>query len=480
MWEAIASNRRRSWVLLGLLGAMLVILGFILGLGIDPEYGGGVGAVFALAVWGGMLALALTAGDSLLLLGANAREIKKQDAPRLWNIVEEMAIASGMGGAMPRIYIVDDPSPNAFAVGLKPESAAIAVTYGLVRRLNRDELQGVVGHELGHIANQDARFMTIATVMVGSIAFLADLFRFMLRWGGIRRGGGRAGGTVQIVILVVAILAAILAPIAAGVLFFACSRRREYLADASSARFTRYPEGLASALEKIALEPRRDADVNRALAPLYIVNPLQGGTGSTAFDSHPPTAERILILRRMAGGCGYVDYEKAYRSTRSGDCIGQASLGVEKSVPSRTALPAEEPNEAIERAREIADVLGRFADFIPIVCACGVRIQVPSGLARETIPCPRCGRENPVPHARAGALRETPVATAEGAPPPPVAPLHFTRSSAGWVSFKCTCGKVIQLSPSFDAAAVTCRGCKRSIRIDGPPSGAAAPRLDRA
>ena len=469
MWEAIASNRRRSWVLVGLLGAMLVLLGFILGLGIDPEYGGGVGAALALVVWGGMLALALTAGDSLLLLGANAREIKKQDAPRIWNVVEEMAIASGMGGAMPRVYIVDDPSPNAFAVGLKPESAAIAITYGLVRRLNRDELQGVVGHELGHIVNQDARFMTIAAVMVGSIAFLADGFLRMVRWGGIRRGGGRAGGAAQIVILAVALVAAILAPIAARLLFFACSRRREYLADASSARFTRYPEGLASALERIALEPRRTEAVNRALAPLYIVNPLQGDSGSTALDSHPPTEERIRILRRMAGGCGYVDYEKAFSLVNSGACIGQGTLGLEKNVPMRSASPAEPPNEPIERAREIADVLGRLADFLPIVCACGVRIQVPPDLARDTIPCPRCGRENPVPRAHQRLFRETPRATATGAPaPPPPAALHFTRTGPGWESFKCTCGKVIQLSPSFDARAVTCRGCNRPIRIDGP------------
>ena len=278
MWEAIQSNKRRSWYLIGLMGAMLVGLGFGVGYFYAPGMGGAVGAVAALILWLVLLLVAFAGGDSILLASAKAREIRKEDAPQLWNIVEEMAIASGLG-RMPRIYIIDDDAPNAFAVGRNPEKAAVAVTSGLLRRLNRDELQGVIAHEIAHIQNLDVRFMTLASVMIGAIVLIADMFLRSLWYGGGRRrsSSSRGGGQAQLVILGVALLLAVLAPLAAQLLYFACSRRREYLADACGARFTRYPEGLASALEKIAAKAGQGSKVNRSLAPLYIVNPLQCG-----------------------------------------------------------------------------------------------------------------------------------------------------------------------------------------------------------
>lgn len=470
MWEAIESNRRRSFVLVGLMGAILVALGYVVGLAVDPEVGGAVGALGALAVWLVLWAVAVLGGDDLLLLGASARAVGKEDVPRLYNVVEEMTLASGLAGSMPRIYLVDSDAPNAFAVGLKRERAAIAVTSGLVRRLSRDELQGVVAHEIGHLVNQDARFMTLAAVMLGSIAFIADAFFRLLWYGPGRRRSGKLGGQAQVALLVVAVIAAVLAPIAARLLFFACSRRREYLADASAARFTRYPDGLASALEKIALEVKPGRDVNRALAPLCIVNPLQAHAGSDLFSSHPPTEKRIKILRSMAGGAGYVDYERAYRAVHPGGgrCIGQQSLSIEKSVPARGPSLPEDRQETVARGREVAAALGRLADFLPITCPCGVVIQIPPGLSREALRCPRCGTEHPVPRAQEVA----PPPTASGDGPA----LRYTRQGPGWESFKCSCGKVVQLGPGFVAPSVRCRGCGREILVGGQGARLAPPR----
>jgi heat shock protein HtpX len=301
-------------------------LGFLLGAGfaggssrlLSPERiaGGMLGVGVASVLWMVMMLAAYYGGDSLLLSSAKARRIQKEDLPQLWNVVEEMTIASGLG-QMPKVYIIDDPEPNAFAVGRSPETASIAVTMGLLRRLNRDELQGVVAHEIGHIRNLDVRFMTLASVTLGTIVLLSEVFLRSMWYGGgrgRRRSSSSGGGQAQAILLVAALLVAILAPIAAQLLYFACSRKREYLADASAARFTRYPLGLASALEKIASTVSTGSKkVSRALAPMYIVNPLQSRSAVGLFSTHPPTEDRIRILRSMAGGAGLAQYEEAYR-----------------------------------------------------------------------------------------------------------------------------------------------------------------------
>jgi heat shock protein HtpX len=405
MWEAIRANVRRSRLLIGLMGGMLVVLGYLIGMvAIGPD-GGIPGALGALAVWLVMLIAALAGGEQLVLMTARAREIKKEDSPRLWNVVEEMTIASGLG-TMPKIYIIDNDMPNAFATGRKPESSCVAVTSGLLKRLNRDELQGVIAHEIAHIRNLDVRFMTIAAVMLGSIVIITDIF-FRMMWfgGGRRRDSGSGQG--QAIVLAVAIIAAILAPIFAQLLYFACSRKREYLADASAARFTRYPAGLASALEKISGQlvapagSRKKKEVLRALAPMYTINPLQASASSSGlFSTHPPTARRVQILRAMGGNAGWVDYEQAFRKVTGGKHSGidQRTLSSENSVAARG--PSADPDarkDASARGREVADLLNRMAGFMLITCPCGVRIKIPPGLQRDTVTCTRCGREHKVP-----------------------------------------------------------------------------------
>ncbi|HKQ60797.1 MAG TPA: M48 family metalloprotease, partial [Candidatus Polarisedimenticolaceae bacterium] len=244
MWEAIRANARRSRLLIGLMGALLVALGAVIGIAFsgDPR-GALLGALGALALWFVQLALAFWGGEQLVLHGSGAREIRKEDAPRLWNVLEEMKVASGLP-AMPRLYVIDRDAPNAFATGLAPERSAVAVTTGLLRRLNRDELQGVVGHEIGHIVNRDSRFLTLAAVMLGSITLLSDLYLRGMLYGGARRL--KLKGPAAVVVVVGGVVVAVLAPLGAMLLYAACSRRREFLADASSARFTRYPLGLAA------------------------------------------------------------------------------------------------------------------------------------------------------------------------------------------------------------------------------------------
>jgi heat shock protein HtpX len=483
MWEAIRDNTRRSRLLIGLMGALLVGLGFVIGLAWLGPDGGIPGAAGALVLWLIMLVAALSGGEQLVLMSARARQIKKEDAPRLWNVVEEMTIASGLG-KMPKIYIIDNDMPNAFATGRKLDVACVAVTSGLLRRLNRDELQGVIAHEIGHIKNLDVRFMTIAAVMLGSIVILADLF-FRVMWfgGGGRRRGGGSSGQAQLIFLAVAVLAAILAPLFAQMLYFACSRRREYLADASAARYTRYPEGLASALEKISghvTRSRKKKDVQRALAPMYIVNPLQAASGKLGlFSTHPSTQKRVEILRAMGGMAGWVDYDRAYRKvTGKGSGIDAKALGEEQSIAAReSAADPDARKDAVERGREVADFLDRMVSFLVVACPCGLRIKIPPELKRDHVACPRCGRDHPVPQAEAAqAAAETAKrvastkaagAAAAGAAVAAAAPLSFTRRGTGWESFKCACGNVLQISPAFRQDHMTCNKCRRKIAILG-------------
>ena len=307
MWEAIAANKRRSAALIIFMAALLAGMGLAIGylVGGTPETAQ-VGALIGLGVWGVMLLVNLAGGESVLLSSANAREVTHEQAPQLCNIVEEMRLSAALP-AMPRVFIIDKPVPNAFAVGLKPERACVAVTTGLLERLSRDELQGVIAHELGHISNRDTLFMTLAGVTLGAIVLLADFGIRMLFWGGGSRrrtssSSGKGGGAAMAIMMIAALVLAILAPLIARLLYFACSRQREYLADASAAQFTRYPAGLANALRKIAAQqdPKK-IPVNRVVAPMYAINPLAAAGSFSVFGTHPPTEERIRRLMEMQG-----------------------------------------------------------------------------------------------------------------------------------------------------------------------------------
>ena len=301
--ERIATNRRNSLILIAAFLAFVAVFGYVIGWAwIGDPVGAIFGLVLAFAV-GIVTGLATYyGGDRMVLAASRAREITHDDAPVLFNVVEEMAIAAGL--PMPKVYIIDDSAPNAFATGRDPEHASVAVTSGLLEKLNRDELQGVIAHEMSHIGNFDIRYAMLVGILVGTTVLISDFFLRGLWLGGGGRGRGEGGGYLQLIMIVIAIVLAILAPLFARLLQLSISRQREYLADASAVRLTRNPKGLADALQKISGDREVLEAANRATAHLYIVNPVKGfeKRAKGLFSTHPPIQERIQILRFMETG----------------------------------------------------------------------------------------------------------------------------------------------------------------------------------
>jgi heat shock protein HtpX len=290
---------------MGLVVALLMALGFAIG---AAFWGGSSGGIGLLGVFGvGAIIWSLVgyySGDKMVIAVSGAHQVTHEDEPQLFNVVEEMTIAAGLP-RVPSVYVIEEPAPNAFATGRDPQHASVAVTRGLIQMLDREELQGVIGHEMSHIRNYDIRFATLVGILVGMIALIADFF---LRWsffGGVgrRRGGGDSSDSAGAIMLIVALVLAILAPLAAYSVQFAISRRREYLADASGVELTRNPLGLAKALTKIAADAEPLRHANRATAHLFIANPLKNKKTKEAsglFDTHPPIQKRIAVLLAMA------------------------------------------------------------------------------------------------------------------------------------------------------------------------------------
>jgi heat shock protein HtpX len=298
IYEAASANRWRTLLLIAVFTALVAVLAYFVGEYFAP--GAGIAVLpFALAVSTGGALVSYFAGDKLILAQSQAREIGPDEEPQLRNIVE--ALALGLGIPAPKIYLIDDTAPNAFATGRDPQHASIAVTRGLLEKLDRTELEGVIAHELSHVGNRDIRVMVLVTVLVGTVALIADtLWRSMFWTQGGRRDRDRGGGGA--IIAVIAIALAVLTPIIATLIRLAVSRQREYLADASGALLTRYPPGLASALSKIAADKEPLEVANKATASLYIANPLKDAPAffDHLFDTHPPIEERIKRLEAMS------------------------------------------------------------------------------------------------------------------------------------------------------------------------------------
>ncbi|HEY7736648.1 MAG TPA: M48 family metallopeptidase [Candidatus Limnocylindrales bacterium] len=304
-YDQIAANRRNSVLLALAVVALLAALGFAIGYGVSGEVAGGLG-VTAIAVALGTLMAAGSyfAGDQLVLAVSGAKPVDETSAPQLMNVVREMAIAANV--PMPKAYVIDDTAPNAFATGRDPKHASIAITTGLLDKLDREELQGVIGHELSHVRNFDIRFSLLVGVLVGSIALLADFFLRFTFWGGVGRRRDRdrdGGGGLQAIVLVLAFVLAIIAPIIARFVQLAVSRQREYLADASSVELTRNPYGLERALAKIATDQEVLEVANRATQHLYFTNPIKKfeERSSNLMSTHPAIVDRINRIRQLTG-----------------------------------------------------------------------------------------------------------------------------------------------------------------------------------
>lgn len=301
----IARNKRNSAILVAIIIVLFVAVGFSIGTYTghgDQRFGVGV------AVFSGVLAFLLTlisfyGGSAAILAISGAHELQREEDPQLFNVVEELCLASAL--PMPKIYLMDDATPNAFATGRDPQHAVVAITAGLRSKLTREELQGVLAHELSHVRNLDIRFSMLVAMLVGVLVMLCDLFLHNLWWGGgrsrDRSDSDRGGGGAQVVFLVIAIALAIIAPILAKLIQMAISRQREYLADASAVEMTRNPYGLIGALEKISNDPGKLESANRATQHLYIVNPLKkfNERSSALMSTHPPLEDRIERLKAL-------------------------------------------------------------------------------------------------------------------------------------------------------------------------------------
>jgi heat shock protein HtpX len=301
VYELIASNKRRSALLIAGFVVVVVIAGAAVGLLLGY---GWLGTVVALVISAAMAFISYWKADSIALAVSRARPADPQQYRRLYNLVEGLTIASGL--PMPRIYIIDDPAPNAFATGRNPQHAAIAVTTGLLAMMNRVELEGVLAHELSHIRNYDILVSTLAVTLVGAVALLTDITLRMMWWNGgrVAREGDRGDRNNPLAFIGFAFL--IIAPLVARLLQAAVSRRRESLADASAVQLTRYPPGLISALEKLQADCTVTHSASTATAHLWIEQPMSGvgdrgrlGSIHRLFDTHPPLEERIATLREL-------------------------------------------------------------------------------------------------------------------------------------------------------------------------------------
>jgi len=311
-YDQIAANRRNSLLMGGLVVVLLALLGFAIGYALSGSLAGSV-LTTAFAVGLGALAGVGTyvAGDSLVLAVSGAKEVDEAQAPQLMNVVREMAIAANV--PMPRVYFMDDTAPNAFATGRDPAHASIAVTTGLLEKLDREELQGVIGHELSHVRNLDIRFSLVVGVMVGAIAMLADFFLRFTFWGGGRSRDRGGGNSAQAVVFVIAIVLAILAPVISRFIQLAVSRQREYLADASSVGITRNPYGLERALAKISADREVLEVANRGTQHMYFTNPIKKfeDRSSGLMSTHPRIVDRINRLRQLTGEAPLAPTEEA-------------------------------------------------------------------------------------------------------------------------------------------------------------------------
>ncbi len=298
MYEQISRNKWKSVALIVFFMAFIFLLTWFFE--VLTGWGKG-GLVLAVVVAMVMAGVGYYSSDKIVLKISRARPATKAEFPYLYNVVEGLAIAAGIPA--PRCYVIDDTAPNAFAAGRKPETAVICVTTGIIEKLNRVELEGVIAHEMAHIKNYDVRLQTLVVVMAGVVALLSDWMLRSFLWGGGRRRSsrGRGEGAAGGVLILIGLALALLSPLIATIIQLAVSRKREFLADASGAMLTRYPAGLASALRKISADKEPLEAANKATAHLYIVNPLKDikGAVNRLFSTHPPVADRIAALEKM-------------------------------------------------------------------------------------------------------------------------------------------------------------------------------------
>lgn len=418
MWYIIESNKQKTNVLLTLMVFVLAILMIVFGVYFTGDIS--FGSIFGLcitiifSVW--IIIYVKKNSTKFFLDQVNAVPIKEKDYPVLENIVEEMSISANLG-FVPKIYIVDSKTPNAFAVGINKQNSAVAVTVGLLNLLNRDELQGVIAHEISHIKNQDTLYLMYAGIIFGVIIAIADIL--------IRSIGRSRNNKGSAPIIILALIFAILAPVAGKLLYFSVSRKREFLADACACQYTRYPTGLASALHKISnfsynndsenkIDTEKDFNENiskdekidsgKVVSCMYIHNFLQKKHKMSflnLFDSHPPIENRIKVLKSM-GAADIVEYQKTYTSIVSKKHlipknklskmdIQHLAIVTPLVTETNETSPEIKIKEKITQQRKVKNVCYSAKNYKIIDCACETKLKIPPEYQKETIRCPHCG-----------------------------------------------------------------------------------------
>ena len=452
MWQQIAENKRNTYILLiGMFIFMVVVgtlMGFAIGLillsnleisNIEQEYEflnamSFIGAIISLVIWFVLTITSLIGGKQVILKRNNAYKLPKNAHLILENVVEEMSIAAGLS-KVPEIFVIDSPVPNAFATGINPKKSAVAVTTGLLTKLNRDELQGVIAHEIAHIVNRDTMYMLFAAILIGTITVMAEsAMRITIHGGSGSRCSSKSSGNNMIGVVIL-LLCSILAPILAQILYFSVSQRREYLADACAAQFTRYPQGLASALSKISTSVLTDRTVHidKATASMCIINQnkernLRSFSKSMfegLFSTHPPTMKRIDVLLKMTGA-DLNSYNDAFREVsgrktpilKAEDLQGSKPLNIRQSTngsstiskdnimgmmtmsamnataaiveENKQTIQEEQPEEIRNRKREATNIIWKANDYIFKTCECGTKLKFPKEYEGQEINCPHC------------------------------------------------------------------------------------------
>jgi heat shock protein HtpX len=399
MWELIEANKRKTIALICCMLLLFGAVGFFMG-GATASPGhnveaGFVGLILALIIALFINLVTLFFGQDILLNSIGAKHVGLENPHKtLSNVVEEMVIASGLE-AKPKIFILDQEAPNAFATGRDPVNSAVIVTSGLLNSLSRDELQGVIAHEIAHVNNRDILFMTLLISLLGVIELFSNVF--LRSEGASTRTSSKEDSKSFNVFVIVAFVLALVAPILSRIIFFATSRTREYLADACAVQYTRYPEGLASALEKISSSHNKmqlsdsAETIAEAVAPMFIVNPFVDNAATTENlnSTHPPTSKRIAILRSM-GGAKLYDYDQAYQKIigKKQNIIPVNSMDQDES--SNIQIPQVDNTSPADRIRETTDLMWKLNNYSTVNCDCGTKLKIPPIYAAQSIECPHC------------------------------------------------------------------------------------------
>ncbi|MCK4917503.1 MAG: M48 family metallopeptidase [Candidatus Omnitrophica bacterium] len=477
MWELIQENKKKSWLIFIYMGICLLLIGYLIGYVWFSSQGAVYGIFLAICLWIILSLISYASGDSILLFSSHAKSVSHNIHPQLFNVVEEIKIAANLP-VMPKIYIIDTPATNAFATGKTIENSSIAITAGLLSQLNRDELQGVIAHEMSHIINRDVMYMTFAGVMLGSITLLSQIFlRGMWYSGSSRRYRSRSsssgGGNAQIIAMIIALIFAILAPILARLFYFSLSRKREYLADACAVRLTRYPLGLASALKKISNSKIPLESANKITAPMYIDNPFKKEKMkvSSLFSTHPPIEERIQILGSLMQGVNYTEYQKAFSKIKGqSSLIPSSGLSDSKNISIKQTSATKNPSQTIKKnVRDTGDLIRALNNFIFLTCVCGLKLKIPPNFKKQSTSCPRCSRNIPVPLADVKIAAAALGAKGKSLKKNVSQQIKqvYLRKNKNWETFNCnSCHSLVQLSPLLTEATIPCPNCHQKINIE--------------